>query len=290
MTEIKPRRSVLYMPGANERALEKAKTLPADALILDLEDAVAPDAKEAARERVCAAASSGEYGSREVTIRVNGLDTEWHDADLRAAAQAGPAAVVVPKVNSANDVHNIERALEFGGAPEHTKIWAMVETPIAMLHAEEIAAASERLTVLVMGTNDLANELHAEFVPGRTPLLGGLSLCLLAARATGKVILDGVYNDVKDAEGFEAECLQGRQFGFDGKTLIHPGQIEPCNRVFAPSEEEIAQARKIISAFDEAKVEGRGVVTVDGRMIENLHVANAQRILALADAFADDGK
>jgi citrate lyase subunit beta/citryl-CoA lyase len=290
MTEIKPRRSVLYMPGANERALEKAKTLPADALILDLEDAVAPDAKDAARERVCAAASSGEYGSREVTIRVNGLDTEWHDADLRAAAQAGPAAVVVPKVNSANDVHNIERALEFGGAPEHTKIWAMVETPIAMLHAEEIAAASERLTVLVMGTNDLANELHAEFVPGRTPLLGGLSLCLLAARATGKVILDGVYNDVKDAEGFEAECLQGRQFGFDGKTLIHPGQIEPCNRVFAPSEEEIAQARKIISAFDEAKVEGRGVVTVDGRMIENLHVANAQRILALADAFADDGK
>jgi citrate lyase subunit beta/citryl-CoA lyase len=284
MSEIKPRRSVLYMPGANERALEKAKTLPADALILDLEDAVAPDAKEAARERVCAAASSGEYGSREVTIRVNGLDTEWHDGDLRAVAQAGPAAVVVPKVNSVSDVRNIERALEFGGAPEHTKIWAMVETPIAMLHAEEIAAASERLSVLVMGTNDLANELHAEFVPGRTPLLGGLSLCLLAARATGKVILDGVYNDVKDPEGFEAECLQGRQFGFDGKTLIHPGQIEPCNRVFAPSKEEIAQARKIISAFEEAKAEGRGVATVDGRMIENLHVANAQRILALADA------
>ncbi|WP_435120292.1 HpcH/HpaI aldolase/citrate lyase family protein [Amycolatopsis thermoflava] len=286
MSGVKPRRSVLYMPGANERALEKAKTLPADALILDLEDAVAPDAKEAARERVCAAAASGDYGSREVTIRVNGLDTEWHDADLRAAAQAGPAAVVVPKVNSAAEVHNIERALELGGAPDSTKIWAMVETPVAMLHAEEIAAASKRLTVLVMGTNDLAKELHAEFVPGRAPLLGGLSLCLLAARATGKVILDGVYNDVKDLAGFEAECLQGRQFGFDGKTLIHPGQIEPCNRVFAPSDDEVAQARKIIAAFEEAKSEGRGVVTVDGRMIENLHVENAQRILALAEAIA----
>jgi len=289
MTDVKPRRSVLYMPGANERALEKAKTLPADALILDLEDAVAPDAKEAARERVCAAAASGEYGNREVTIRVNGVDTEWHDADLRAAAQAGPAAVVVPKVNSATEVHNIERALELSGAPDRTKIWAMVETPVAMLHAEEIAAASERLTVLVMGTNDLAKELHAEFVPGRAPLLGGLSLCLLAARATGKVILDGVYNDVKDLAGFEAECRQGRQFGFDGKTLIHPGQIEPCNTAFAPSDDEVAQARKIIAAFEEAKAEGRGVVTVDGRMIENLHVDNAQRILALAGAIAAKG-
>ena len=284
MTEIKPRRSVLYMPGANERALEKAKTLAADALIFDLEDAVAPDAKEAARERVCAAATSGEYGRREVTIRLNGIDTQWHDADLRAAAQAGPAAVVVPKVNSPGDVHNIERALELGGAPDHTKIWAMIETPVAMLHAEEIAGASERLTVLVMGTNDLANELHAEFVPSRAPLLGGLSLALLAARATGKVILDGVYNDVKDLEGFESECLQGRQFGFDGKTLIHPGQLETCNRVFAPSAEEIEKSQKIISAFTEAKVEGLGVVTVDGRMIENLHVDNARRILALAEA------
>ncbi|MFC4083993.1 HpcH/HpaI aldolase/citrate lyase family protein [Amycolatopsis samaneae] len=284
---MKPRRSVLYMPGANERALEKAKTLPADALILDLEDAVAPDAKEAARERVCAAASSGDYGSREVTIRVNGLDTEWHDADLRAAAAAGPAAVVVPKVNSAAEVHNIERALELGGAPEHTKIWAMVETPVAMLRAAEIAGASERLTVLVMGTNDLAKELHAEFVPGRAPLLGGLSLALLAARATGKVILDGVYNDVKDLSGFEAECLQGRQFGFDGKTLIHPGQVEPCNRIFAPSAEEIDRSRRIIAAFEEAQAAGKGVVTVDGRMIENLHVDNARRVLALADAIGE---
>lgn len=270
------------MPGANERALEKAKTLPADALILDLEDAVAPDAKAAARERVCAVA--GDYGSREVAIRVNGLDTEWHEADLRAVAQAGPDAVLVPKVNSAADVHGIERALELGGAGERTKIWAMVETPLAMLHAEEIASASERLTVLVMGTNDLANELHAEFVPGRAPLLGGLSLCLLAARATGKVILDGVYNDVKDLDGFEAECRQGREFGFDGKTLIHPAQIEPCNRLFSPSPEEIERSHRIVAAFDEAKAAGRGVATVDGRMIENLHVDNARRILSLADA------
>jgi citrate lyase subunit beta/citryl-CoA lyase len=281
---LRPRRSVLYMPGANERALEKAKALPADALILDLEDAVAPESKVDARARVCAAAASGEYGDREVTIRVNGLDTEWHEADLREAAQAGPHGIVVPKVNSAQEVLAIERALEFAGAPEHTKIWAMVETPVAMLHAEEIAAASDRLTVLVMGTNDLAKELHAEFVPGRAPLLGGLSLALLAARATGKVILDGVFNDVQDAEGFEAECLQGRQLGFDGKTLIHPSQLEPCNKAFAPSDDEVARSQKIIEAFEEAQAAGQGVVTVDGRMIENLHVDNARRILALHKA------
>ncbi|QWF80356.1 HpcH/HpaI aldolase/citrate lyase family protein [Amycolatopsis sp. CA-230715] len=276
---VKPRRSVLYMPGANERALEKAKTLAADALILDLEDAVAPDDKEAARDRVCAAAASGEYGEREITIRVNAIDTEWHDADLRAAAQAGPAAVVVPKVSSAREVQNIERALELSGAPEHTKIWAMLETPTAILHAEEIVSASDRLTVLVMGTNDLAKELHTEAAPDRAPLLGALSMALLATRAHGKVILDGVYNDVKDLEGFEAECVQARQFGFDGKTLVHPGQLEPCNRVFSPSEKEVENARKIIDAFESA---GKGVVTVDGRMIESLHVDNARRILALA--------
>lgn len=281
-----PRRSVLYMPGANERALEKAKTLPADALILDLEDAVSPDAKESARERVCAAVSSGDYGPREVAIRINGLDTEWHDADLRAAAQAGPAAVVVPKVNSARDVMTIERALELNGAPEHTAIWAMLETPVAMLHAEEIAAASDRLAVLVMGTNDLAKELHAEPTAGRAPLIAGLSLSLLAARAAGKQILDGVYNDVQDIAGFEAEATQARQFGFDGKTLVHPGQIEPCNRVFAPSDEAIAHARKVIDAFETARGNGDAVVTVDGRMVENLHVAESQRILDLAEAIA----
>ncbi|MDQ6698319.1 MAG: CoA ester lyase [Actinomycetota bacterium] len=284
---MKPRRSVLYMPGANERALEKAKGLPADALILDLEDAVAPDAKAAARDRVCEAVGSGGYGRREVTIRVNSLDTEWHADDLAAAAKAGPAAVVVPKINSAAEVALVEHALEAHGAPEHTMIWAMLETPVAVLRAAEIAASSPRLAVLVMGTNDLAKELQAEIVPGRQPLLYGLSACLVAARAAGKVILDGVYNDIADADGFEAECVQGRQLGFDGKTLIHPSQLEPCNRVFAPSEADVEQARKIIAAFEEAQAAGKGVVTVDGRMIENLHVANAQRALAIADSIAE---
>ena len=287
--ELRPRRSVLYMPGANERALTKAKDLPADALILDLEDAVAPDAKVEARARVCAAATSGEYGSKEVAIRANGLDTQWHADDLKAIAEAGPAAVVVPKINSVGDVAAVEKALEAGGAPDHTMIWAMLETPIAMLHAEEIAASSERLTVLVMGTNDLAKELHAEHVPGRAPLLSGLGLCLLAARAAGKVILDGVYNDIKDEVGFEAECVQGRQLGFDGKTLIHPSQLEPCNRVWAPGEDEIASSREIIEAFEAATAAGQGVVTVNGRMIENLHVDNARRVLAVADAIAARG-
>ena len=282
--ELRPRRSVLYMPGANERALEKAKTIPADALILDLEDAVAPDAKPEARERVCAAASSGEYGLKEVTIRCNGLDTQWGADDLRAAAQAGPAAVVIPKINSVDDVAAIEKALEAGGAPDHTKIWAMLETPAGIFSATEIARCSERLAVLVMGTNDIAKELHAEHVPGRQPLQWALSQCLMAARLGGKVILDGVYNDIKNEEGFEAECVQGRQMGFDGKTLIHPSQVDPCNRVFAPSDAEVEQARMIIEAFEEAEREGKGVVTVDGRMIENLHVENARRTLAVHDA------
>jgi citrate lyase subunit beta/citryl-CoA lyase len=284
--EIRPRRSVLYMPGANERALEKAKGLDADALILDLEDAVAPDAKAEARERVCGLVLEGAYGTKEVAIRVNGLDTEWHAADIAAAAAAGPAAVVVPKVSSVADVEAIEEALERGGAPAATKIWAMVETPVAMLHAEAIAGASERLTVLVMGTNDLAKELHAEHVPGRQPLLTGLGLCLLAARATGKVILDGVYNDIKDEAGFAAECLQGRQMGFDGKTLIHPSQIGPCNETWAPTAEAVDDARALIATFEAAVAEGRGVVTHNGRMIENLHVENARRVLGLADAIA----
>lgn len=284
--EIRPRRSVLYMPGANERALEKAKGLAADALILDLEDAVAPDAKAEARERVCNLVLEGAYGSKEVAIRANGLDTDWHAADLAAIAAAGPAAVVVPKVNSVADVHAIEDGLEKGGAPEATKIWAMVETPVAMLHAEEIAAASERLTVLVMGTNDLAKELHAEHVPGRQPLLTGLGLCVLAARATGKVILDGVYNDIKDADGFAAECLQGRQMGFDGKTIIHPSQIDPANETWAPDPDAVVDARELIATFESAVAEGKGVVTHNGRMIENLHVENAQRIIAVAEAIA----
>jgi citrate lyase subunit beta/citryl-CoA lyase len=283
---IRPRRSVLYMPGANERALEKAKGLAADAIIFDLEDATAPDAKVDARGRVCAAVASGEYGNRELTIRVNGLDTSWHADDIRAAAEAGPAAVVVPKVGSVADVAAIEKGLEAAGAPDHTAIWAMVETPVAMLHAEEIAAASERLTVLVMGTNDLAKELHAEHVPGRQPLLTGLGLCLLAARATGKVILDGVFNDIADEAGFEAECVQGRQMGFDGKTLIHPSQLEPANRVWAPAAEAVDDARALIATFEAAVAEGKGVVTHNGRMVENMHVDNARRLIALSEAIA----
>ena len=282
----RPRRSVLYMPGANERALEKAKAIPADALIFDLEDAVAPEAKPAARERVGAAAASGGYGHRELAIRVNGIGTIWYADDVRASAAAGPDAVVVPKVGSAAEVHAVEAALEAAGAHDRTMIWGMLETPAAVLHAEEIAGASERLTVLVMGTNDLARELHAVAEPGRQPLLGGLQLCLLAARAAGKVLLDGVYNDVTEVSGFEAECRQARHLGFDGKTLIHPSQVEPCNRVFAPSDEELEAAGRIIGAFEEAERLGRGVVTVDGRMVESLHVAEARRTLAHAEAIA----
>jgi len=281
---LRPRRSVLYMPGANERALEKAKGIDADALILDLEDAVAPDAKADARERVCAAVRSGEYGHRELMIRVNGLGTQWHDDDIAAAAAAGPDGIVVPKVGSAAQVRQLVESLESAGAPDRTMLWAMIETPAAILHAEEIAAAHERLAVLVMGTNDLVNETHALHVPGRAPLLTSLSLALLAARAAGKVVLDGVFNDVKDPDGFAAEARQGRELGFDGKTLIHPGQVEPANVAFAPSEADVEHARELIAAFEEAQSQGLGVVTVNGRMVENLHVRDAERILALHTA------
>lgn len=282
---LRPRRSVLYMPAANARALEKAKSIPADALIFDLEDAVAPDAKAEARSQAAAAAASGDYGNREVTIRCNGLDTPWGADDLDAAAAAGPAAVVIPKVDSTAYLAEISDRLDRAGAPDHTRIWAMIETPTAIFDARAIAAV-ERVEVLIMGTNDLAKELRATQAPGRAPLLPHLSTAVLAAREAGKVILDGVYNDIKNLEGFEAECRQGADMGFDGKTLIHPGQVEPANDTWAPSEEEIADARKIIAAFAEAEADGRGVVTVDGRMIENLHVDNARRVLATADAIA----
>ena len=283
---LRPRRSVLYMPGANERALIKAASLPADALILDLEDAVAPDAKPAARTAVCAAVADGRYGPREVAIRVNGLDTAWFAADVAAAADAGPDVVLVPKVSSVDDVAAIEAALERAGARDSTTIWAMLETPRAILRAESITAASDRLTGFVMGTNDLAKELGATHVPGRAPLLTSLSWCVLAAKAAGKVVLDAVFNDLDDAEGFEAECRQGRAFGFDGKTLIHPKQLEPCNRIFAPSEQEVADARAVIEAFEAAQHDGAGVVTVNGRMIEQLHVEQARQVLTVTAAIA----
>lgn len=287
--DLRPRRSVLYMPGANERALEKAKTLDVDALILDLEDSVAPDAKSDARERVATAVESGEYGHRELTIRVNGIGTPWHDADLARAAKAGPDGIVVPKVNSADEVRALVAAIEKAGAPEKTKLWAMIETPIAILHVEEIAAASDRLAVFVMGTNDLVNESYALHVPGRAPLIPSLTWALLAARAHGLSILDGVYNDVKDLEGFTAEARQGREMGFDGKTIIHPGQIDPANEAFAPSAKDVETAQGMIAAFEEAQAEGKGVATYNGKMIENLHVRDAQRILAFHEAIAARG-
>ncbi len=280
----RPRRSVLYVPGGNERAVEKAKAVAADAVIFDLEDAVTPDAKVAARRRVCAAIASGGYGDRELAIRVNGLGTRWHDDDVAAAAAAGPDAVVVPKVGCAADVHAVEAALAGAGAGDRTRLWAMVETAGAVLGARDIAGGGERLAVLVVGTNDLAAELGAVAGPQRESLLVALQLCVLAARAEAKVVLDGVWNDIGDGDGFESECRQGRRLGFDGKTLIHPGQVEPCNRLFAPGPDELDQARRVIEAFEEAERQGRGVATVDGRLVENLHVAAARRALAHAAA------
>ncbi|HET9501576.1 MAG TPA: CoA ester lyase [Marmoricola sp.] len=284
MGDFTPLRSVLYMPSSNERALEKAKSIPCDGLILDLEDAVAPDAKATAREAACAAAASGDYGRRTVTIRVNGIGTEWHDDDLTAAAQAGPAAVVVPKVNSAAEVQQLVDRLEKAGAPDHTMLWAMVETPVAILDALAIARASERLSVLVLGTNDLVKELYAEHVPGRAPILPSLHTALLAARAAGIAIVDGVYNNVKDTDGFLAECRQGREMGFDGKTLIHPGQVAGANEAFAPSAEAVEDARGILQAWEDGH--GSGVVTFNGRMIENLHVESARRTLSIHEAIS----
>ncbi|HPF81040.1 HpcH/HpaI aldolase/citrate lyase family protein [Nostocoides australiense] len=281
-TAYRPRRSVLYMPSSNERALEKAKALGCDALILDLEDAVAPDAKPAARDNACAAAKSGEYGRREITIRVNGIGTEWHEADLAAASAAGPDGIVVPKVNSPKEVRQLAEAMRDFGAPETTKLWAMIETPEAIFEADKIARADERLACFVIGTNDLVKELQALHVPGRAPVLTSLSMALLAARRAGIAIVDGVYNDVKDAEGFAAECRQGREMGFDGKTLIHPGQIDACNAAFSPSESEIEEAEGIVAAWRDGA--GTGVVTYNGKMIERLHVDIAERVLAVHEA------
>jgi len=284
---VRPRRSVLYMPGANTRALEKARSLPADALIFDLEDAVAPDAKEAARGNVVAAAQSKAYGKREIVIRCNGLGTEWGRADVAAIASSGADAILVPKLESAADVTNVVALLDAAGAPASMAVWGMMETPRGILRAEEIAGASPRLACLIMGTNDLVKDLRAQHTPLRLPMLVPLGFTMLAARANGLAILDGVYNDIQDIEGFRASCRQGLEFGFDGKTLIHPTQVEPCNEIFAPSAAELAMAEKIVAGFEKARAEGKGVVTVDGRMIENLHVEQAQRQLALAAAIRE---
>lgn len=293
MTAIRPRRSALYMPGSNARALEKARTLPCDALILDLEDAVAPDAKEAARDAVAAAVRAGGFGPREVVIRVNGLDTPWGEADLAAAAGAAPDAILVPKVSHPDTLVSLGARLRRLGAPERTRVWAMIETPLAILRAEAIASAANdvdtRLACLVMGTNDLAKETRARFVPGRAPMLPWLATALLAARAYGLDILDGVHNALQDEAGFRAECEQGRDMGFDGKTLIHPNQIAPADEVFAPAAEEVERARAIIAAFERPENAARGAISLDGRMVERLHADMARRTVGLAEAIAARG-
>lgn len=283
-TKHRPRRSVLYMPGANARALEKSRSLPADALIFDLEDAVAPEAKLMARKQIIDAVAAGGYGKREVLIRTNGLNTPWGYDDLVAVAKAGADAVLLPKVESAEMVRQAETVLESHGAPSDLAIWCMMETPRGMLHAEEIADASPRLGGLVMGTSDLAKDLQAQHTAMRLPLITALGLCLLAARAARIAILDGVFLDLNDHEGFVDSCRQGAELGFDGKTLIHPKQLAAANEVFAPSEEELRLSRRIIDAYAAAEAEGKGVVLVDGKLIEKLHVDHAKRVVALAEA------
>ena len=283
---IRPRRSLLFMPGANARALEKSRELPADGLIFDLEDAVAPDAKEAARAAIAAALGRGGNGRRELVLRVNALDSEWGEADLRAASAMPVDAVLLPKVESAEAVRETVARLDRAGAPPALIVWCMIETPRGVLAAAEIAGASPRVAALVMGTSDLTKDLRARDTADRLPLLTSLQLVLLAARAHGLAALDGVHLDLADDAGFAAACAQGRALGFDGKTLIHPKQIAPANAAFAPSVDEVAQAKKIIAAHEAALATGKGIVVVDGRLIENLHVAGAQRLLALAEAIA----
>ena len=281
---IRPRRSVLYMPGSNTRALEKARELPADGLILDLEDAVSPDAKDLARRQIVEALTEGGYGSREVVIRINGLDTAWGREDLTAVARIGADAILFPKVESPEAVQAAAAALDEAGAPADLPIWIMPETPRGILHIDSIAGSHPRLAVIVMGTSDLAKELRVPHTAERLGLLTALSLCVMAARAHDLEILDGVHLDLNDAAGFRAACEQGRDLGFDGKTLIHPKQLEAANQVFAPTAQSLENARTIIQAWEQARAEGKGVVVVNGRLIENLHVEEARRSLALDEA------
>src|SRR6202163_661479 len=287
---FRPRRSVLYMPGANARALEKAKTLPCDAVILDLEDAVAPEAKAAARQQVMAAVTARGFGSREVIVRINGLDTGWWLDDLNAAAEADPDGILVPEVSKPGNLLDIAERLVDISADHDIRLWAMIETPLAIINAAEIAATAKdsetRLAGFVIGTNDLARESRAKLLPGRAAMTSWLAAAVLAAHAFGIDILDGVYNDIADAEGFRRECGQGRDMGFDGKTVVHPDQIAPCNAAFSPSEAEVAQARKIIAAFELPENHAKGVVQIDGRMVERMHADIARRTVAIADAIA----
>jgi citrate lyase subunit beta / citryl-CoA lyase len=288
MSAIRPRRSVLYMPGVNERALEKAKTLPADSLILDLEDAVAPEAKTEAREKVCAMVKAGGYGPRELIIRINGYLTEWGPDDLRAAVAAGPDAILAPKVETAYDIGQLNAALGMAPGLKRPALWVMIETPLAILNIRDIAAHAQRtaLAGFVMGTNDLIKDFRAEPMPDRANLAPALTLSIAAARAYDLLVFDGVYNDIQNADGFAAECRQGRAFGFDGKTLIHPSQVDPCNTIFAPAPDAVAHARDVIAAFADAANTGKGVLKVNGKMTELLHLAQAQRMVAVAEAIA----
>src|SRR6266478_9314068 len=282
---VRPRRSVLYMPGSNARAIEKARTLPVDAIILDLEDSVAPEAKATARKQVLDALAAGGFGARETIVRINSLETPWWLDDLDAVAKARPDAVLVPKVSTPGNLEDVAERLVDISADHRMRVWAMMETPLAILNAREIAAAAAdvetRLAAFVMGTNDLAKETRAKIAPGRAPMLPWLMNCVAAARAFGLDILDGVFNDLADAEGFARECAEARDMGFDGKTLIHPSQIAACNTAFSPSEEEVAQAKKIIAAFELAENRQKGVVQLDGRMVERLHADMARRIVAI---------
>ena len=283
MAAFRPRRSVLYMPGSNSRAIEKARTLPADALILDLEDAVAPDAKESARAQVCAAVKAAGFGKREVVIRINARATQWGKADLAAAAEAGPDAILIPKVSSAEDLRQAD------ASASGTSLWAMIETPRAILDIAQIAGAGGSLVCLVMGTNDLIKDMRGKPMQGRENLAAALSLSVLSARANGLAVIDGVYNNIADPEGFHAECLRARAFGFDAKTLIHPSQIAPCNEIFAPSAEEVEWARRIIAAFGLGENRNKGAISLDGKMVERLHAQAAQHTVALAEAIAARG-
>lgn len=288
MSSSRPRRSCLYMPGANAKALDKARSLPADTLIFDLEDAVAPEAKADARAAILATMAQGGYGKREIVIRVNALSTEWGQEDVFAAASAKPDGILFPKIDSAGDIKAAEALLSEAGAPESTAIWAMIETPKAILNIQKIARAAKRtrLAVFVMGTNDLAKDMRAAQTEDRTAFLAPLTLAVIAARAYGITPIDGVYNDIQNAAGFEAICKQGLMLGFDGKTLIHPSQIEACNAIFAPTADEVAWARGVIAAFADPANAGKGVLKVDGKMTELLHLAQAKRTVAISDAIA----
>ena len=290
---IRPRRSLLFMPGSNARALEKARNLPADGIILDMEDSVAPDAKAMARDQIAQAIAAKGFGRREVLIRVNALDSPWWIEDLNMAAKAKPDGILVPKISSVADLTGIADRLSDINADTSIRVWAMIETARAVLHAEELAAASRdsetRLAGFVFGPNDISRETRIRMQPGRAAMIPMITHCILAARAHSLYILDGPYSDFSNVDGFAQECAQARDLGFDGKTLIHPGQIEACNAIFTPPQEEVAQARKIIAAFERPENVSRGAIQLDGRMVERLHADMAKRTIAITDAIAAMG-